>query len=205
MTDGTLAGRVGHCGGCAIVPRGGEPTGTQVPCVQRPPTTSSTSWGGGVIPKLLSFVDRAMDIAQLTHLRISIPASGAPPGKVPADCFPSAVTSADTIAPRRVSFAPDVPMSMEDTQLNKLADTDVSPDDRSVTTTDAKTRPVTPPETLVKTVSPPPGFPQFLWPQEDWMLSGDPSLDPGLQFVTSWSGSYRRGPPNCPPPCRSRL
>ena len=34
----------------------------------------------GVLPRLLSFVVRAMAIAQLTQLNISIPASGAPPG-----------------------------------------------------------------------------------------------------------------------------
>ena len=42
----------------------------------------------GVIPHLLSFVDRAMVIAQLTHINILIPASGMPPGQVPAECFP---------------------------------------------------------------------------------------------------------------------
>ena len=42
----------------------------------------------GVISCLLSCVCRAMVIAQLTHLRISIPSSGAPPGQVPANCFP---------------------------------------------------------------------------------------------------------------------
>ena len=47
--------------------------------------------GGGVIPRLLSFVGRAMAIAQLTQLRISIPASGAPPDQVPADCYPGDV------------------------------------------------------------------------------------------------------------------
>ena len=35
----------------------------------------------GRITKLLSFVNRAMVIAQLTHLRIAIPSSGNPPGK----------------------------------------------------------------------------------------------------------------------------
>ena len=35
---------------------------------------------GWVIPRLLSCVNRAMAIAQLTHLRISVPASGAPSG-----------------------------------------------------------------------------------------------------------------------------
>ena len=42
----------------------------------------------GVIPRLLSCVCRAMAIARLTHLKISIPSSGAPPGQVPAECFP---------------------------------------------------------------------------------------------------------------------
>ena len=37
------------------------------------------------------------------------------------------------------------------------------------------------------TISPPPGFPQFRWPETDWSLEGDPSLDPGLKYVTSWS------------------
>ena len=41
----------------------------------------------GGIPHLLSCMSRAMAIARFTHLRISIPASGAPPGHVPADCF----------------------------------------------------------------------------------------------------------------------
>ena len=37
------------------------------------------------------------------------------------------------------------------------------------------------------TISPPPGFPQSQWPQADWILEGEPSIDPGLKFVTSWS------------------
>ena len=47
-----------------------------------------------VIPRLLSCVCRAMAIARLTHLRISIPSSGAPPGQVPVECFPEAADSA---------------------------------------------------------------------------------------------------------------
>ena len=35
----------------------------------------------GVVAKLLSFVGRAMAIARLTHLRISVPSSGASLGK----------------------------------------------------------------------------------------------------------------------------
>ena len=49
-----------------------------------------------------------MAIAQLTHLRISVPASGAPPGQVPADCYPGGVPSKDRPSLRRVSFAEDV-------------------------------------------------------------------------------------------------
>ena len=41
----------------------------------------------GVIPRLLSCVCRVKVIVRFIYLRISIPASGAPPGHVPADCF----------------------------------------------------------------------------------------------------------------------
>ena len=129
---------------------------------------------GGVIPKLLSFVGRAMAIAQLTHLRISVPSSGAPPGEVPVDCFPNTDTSAVTIAPRRVTFAPVIPTPMEDTEV-QWTDTDCPPADHCMTVTDAGNGPTTPAET------------QFQWPQADWILKGNPALDPGLKFVTSWS------------------
>ena len=58
--------------------------------------------------RLLSFVGRAMAIAQLTQLRISIPASGAPSGQVPANCFPGGAPSQDMTSSRRVSFASSV-------------------------------------------------------------------------------------------------
>ena len=61
-----------------------------------------------VIPRLLSSVCRAMAIARLTHLRLSIPLSGAPSGKVPESCFPDAETAVAQPLPRRVSFAKDV-------------------------------------------------------------------------------------------------
>ena len=56
----------------------------------------------GVIPRLLSSVCRAMAIARLTHLKISIPLSGAPPGQVPAESFPGGTP--------RVSFVNEVTM-----------------------------------------------------------------------------------------------
>ena len=64
----------------------------------------------GVIPRLLSSVCQAMAITRLTHLRLSIPLLGAPPGKVPESCFPDAQPH-----PRRVSFAEDAnTLCMED-------------------------------------------------------------------------------------------
>ena len=42
----------------------------------------------GKISKLILLANRAMVIAQLTQLRIAIPASGNAPGEVPMDCFP---------------------------------------------------------------------------------------------------------------------
>ena len=72
----------------------------------------------GVIPRLLSSVRWAMAIARLTHLRLSIPLSGAPPGKVPESYFPDAETAVSQPPPRRVSFAEDAnTLCMEDDSL----------------------------------------------------------------------------------------
>ena len=58
----------------------------------------------GVIPRLLSCVCRAMAIARLTNLRISIQSSGAPPGQVPAQCFPGETAPVTQPRHRRMSF-----------------------------------------------------------------------------------------------------
>ena len=65
---------------------------------------------GDVVPRLLSCVIRAMVIARLTHLRISIPSTGAPPGQVPPECFPGSTAPVQLSRRRRVSFADDVTM-----------------------------------------------------------------------------------------------
>ena len=127
-----------------------------------------------------------MAIARLTHLHISIPASGAPAGKVPAHCFPIVGASTIPPRPRRVSFAPDIPMPKEDVQL-QFSEPVVGSDVGGSPMTDTKAEPVTMSESPVQPISPPPGFPQFSWPQAKWIPEGDASLDPGLQFVTSWS------------------
>ena len=64
--------------------------------------------GRGVINHLIALVGRAVAIAQLTHLHISIPASGALPGEVPEECFPHGPLSRGPADPRRVSFASGV-------------------------------------------------------------------------------------------------
>ena len=51
-----------------------------------------------------------MAITRLTHLRLSIPLSGAPPGKVPESCYPEAESAVAKPLPRCVSFAEDVDM-----------------------------------------------------------------------------------------------
>ena len=95
-----------------------------------------------------------MDIARLTHLRISIPASGAPPGLVPADCYPVGAPRKNRPGSLRVSFAEDVTMLGEASPSvwrsrrrysgggDENGSSDVVPD----------------------VIPPPPGFPPFSWP-----------------------------------------
>ena len=64
-----VAARLFHEAGCRLV---------HMYCVYKDPFPHPALRGGGVFPSLLSFVVRAMTIAQLTQLHISIPASGAP-------------------------------------------------------------------------------------------------------------------------------
>ena len=154
----------------------------------------------GVIPRLLSCVCRAMAIARLTHLRISIPSSGAPPGQVPAECFPEETAPASQSRRRRVSFAEDslefsqsvppliLPVVVEEAVL--VSEAGVTPlilpvveerisDTPAIELVEMKT---TTPESGVP---PPPGFPPFVWLEDDggmdmddlWpRFSGDSSL-----------------------------
>ena len=87
----------------------------------------------GRITKLLSFVNRAMVIAQLTHLRIAIPSSGNPPGEVPSDCFPTTTETSVTKKPRRVTFSPVIQSTAGEMYL-PTADQDDTPTDRPMTT-----------------------------------------------------------------------
>ena len=60
---------------------------------------------GRVVSKLINFVARAMAIAQLTHLHLTIPASGSVGEKVPEECFPPVLLPRGSVSTQRVLFA----------------------------------------------------------------------------------------------------
>ena len=151
----------------------------------------------GKITKLLSFVNRAMVIAQLTHLRIVIPSSGTPPGEVPSDCFPKTTAPVVTMRPRRVTFSPEIQSMMEEIDL-LITDQDETPTDSPMITIIEETEQTKAQETKEESIVPPPGFRPFQWPQAEWEQEGDATLDPGLDFVASWSARImeeRSSPP----------
>ena len=142
----------------------------------------------GRISKLISLANRAMVIAQLTQLRMAIPASGHAPGEVPLDCFPKLTNVPNTPDRKRVSFATmdeavEVPSGTAPTeQIGTLSTIDNGPDAHAKS-----------PET-------PPGFRPFEWPQAEWDSNGDLQRDPGLPFVASWSARLAEEAMLSPPP-----
>ena len=100
-----------------------------------------------------------MAIARLTHLRISVPSSGAPQGEVPNDCLPGTDIPAVTPTSRQVTFAPIIQTTMEDTDL-QVTDMDSLPADECTGAMDAESGPTKLREIAEMTISPPPGFPQ---------------------------------------------
>ena len=137
---------------------------------------------GGVLPRLLSFVGRAMAIAQLTELRISIPALGASPGQVPEECFLGGTSSRGLTSPHRVSFASDVTVlggaPPQDSSPNIVLHDPPCPEMDMVGATTEISGAIVPPL---------PGFRQFSWPREKWSVSGEPSL---FDFATGLPGWF---------------
>ena len=142
----------------------------------------------GRISKLISLANRAMVIAQLTQLRMAIPASGHAPGEVPLDCFPKLTNVPNTPDRKRVSFATmdeavEVPSGTAPTeQIGTLSTIDNGPDAHA------------------KSPGTPPGFRLFEWPQAEWDSNGDLQRDPGLPFVASWSARLAEEAMLSPPP-----
>ena len=132
----------------------------------------------GRISKLISLANRAMVIAQLTQLRMAIPASGHAPGEVPLDCFPKL-----TNVPNTPDDAMGVPSGTAPTeQVGTLSTIDDGPDAHA------------------KSPGTPPGFRPFEWPQAEWDSNGDLQRDPGLPFVASWSARLAEEAMSSPPP-----
>ena len=150
-------------------------------------TTSGALGGGGVLPRLLSFVMRAMAIAQLTDLHISIPKSGAPPGEVPEECFPPSVSSrVRRMDPRRVSFATGVTVLGDepDIQIHPPVCQDVVEAEEMDSVEEVLDEPA-------PVIQPPPGFQRFSWPREEWGTNGGVSLFDFSRELHGWlSGQY---------------
>ena len=66
-------------------------------------------------------------------------------------------------------------------------DQDETPTDSPMITIREETEEPNVQETKEESIVPPPGFRPFQWPQADWENIGDATLDPGLEFVASWS------------------
>ena len=127
-------------------------------------------------------------------LHISVPASGMPPGQVPAECFPGDTSAWELTSPRRVTFASDVtvlggapaPMHSPDIIIYEPSCPEVIEEDVMVTedvTTDVSS-PIVPP---------PPGLCQFSWPREDWQVGGDSSLFTVDEELPGWSPWHSGG------------
>ena len=140
-----------------------------------------------------------MAIAQLTHLHISVPASGSPPGAVPEEFFPSVLLHRVLEDSRRVSFASAI------TVLGAAPDSEQSPDRVPVDLTAIHIHdPVCPgiPEeddmdvsvevsdVTVPVLPNPPGFERFSWPSAVGGPGSDPSL---LDFLAELPGWFPMG------------
>ena len=136
-----------------------------------------------------------MAIAQLTHLHISIPASGSAGGAVLEEYFPSVPLPRVSADPRRVSFASQV------TVLGVAPESEQLPDQVPVDLLDIQIHdPVYPciPEedsmdvsaevsdTHVPVLPPPPGFVCFSWPKAAGGPGGDPSLFDFSMELPGW-------------------
>ena len=77
-------------------------------------------------------------------------------------------------------------------------DQDETPTDSPIVTKQKETEEPRAQEIREESTVPPPGFRPFRWPQADWDDIGDATLDPGLEFVASWSARImeeRSSPP----------
>ena len=130
--------------------------------------------GEGVLARLLSFVTRAMAIAQLTHLRISIPASGRPRGRCRKSVFAQrAFTGIDGpplcfILQCVVSVLGGEPSVQKSPDIMLHGPEIIEEDEMDIVSTET--------DVPIPVVRPPPGFRKFSWPREEWGPHGEPSV-----------------------------
>ena len=142
-----------------------------------------------------------MAITWLTHLRISIPASGAPPDRVPADCYPGGAPRRNWPGSHRVLFADDVkvlgdvspsvcsPLLEEPTPIvsEVVVDDVVIPEGETNGSSDV----------VPDVIPPPPGFPPFSW----LIVVGHVAIEQsGFQFGDGGSLDVLAGQPDVEPP-----
>ena len=133
-----------------------------------------------------------MAIARLTHLRLSIPLSGAPPGQVSVSCFPDAVTPVAQPLPHRVSFAEEViTLNTEDLPVLSpisppLTQPVVEKMEEDTPTSEVDEFQITSPESGTP---PPPGFPPFVFPEDD---GGIDAYEICARFAGSTTGTCQQ-------------
>ena len=135
---------------------------------------------GRVMNKLLALVARAMVIAQLTQLHITIPGSGSGMAAVPEECFPPVSLPRVLALPRRAYFASEVTVlgtTPGSSAIRELTSMDVS---TAVSKLDCPLLPA------------PPGFDQFVWPEAPQGPGGMPAT---FDFSVNLPGWFRQGLP----------
>ena len=98
----------------------------------------------GKISRLISMANRAMAVAQLTQLRLAIPASGNSPGEIPLACFPRTKDMDIHKVAKRVSFATEE-QELSVPVILTIAEMEETPSANEIVTGSRDTSPVPPP------------------------------------------------------------
>ena len=157
---------------------------TQVPCVQGPFPSPGAPGGSDSLPSVFCG-----------------PGYGYCPAHSPQDlCFPGGASTQELSSSIRISFANDVtvlgrtpaPVHSPDIVLSETSDVSVMKDDDM-----AKEAVLTDASALV--VPPPPGYREFSWPRDDWMVGSETSSGATEEVFPGGSPRKDAGLPVDPP------